>query len=229
MIQHLADFAQGSSGIVVPTCGGAGVEDHHVTFVGRFRDHIPDILKTVRHDGVGPGLGAPGFQHGGKDGGVELQDVPGLRVGTGRDDLVAGGDDAHHRAADDLDHQNPARDHGADSGGVDLHEAGQDHFPGADILADLPDMLPWCGGSVDRDASVVVLDDVLHHNDRIAVFRNRVPGVHHDKLILPQGDGCRLSGAEAVPCVQSHAVHGAGRVMRRVDPGVDRAGRDAPV
>ncbi len=31
--KDLADFAQGGGGIVVPTCGGAGVEDHHVAFV----------------------------------------------------------------------------------------------------------------------------------------------------------------------------------------------------
>ena len=229
VVQHLADLAYGGGGVVVPPGGGAGVEDHHVALVGRFGEHIPNGVKAIRHDGIGFGLRAPVLQHGGKDGGIEFQNVARFGIGAGRDDLVAGGDDAHHRAADDLELQHAARDHGADGGGGDLHEAGQDHLPGADILADLPDMLPGRGGRVDRDAAVVVFHDILHHDDRVAVLGDRIAGVHHDKLVLPQGDGRRLGGAEAVPCAQSHAVHGAGRVMRRVDPGVDRAGRDAPV
>ena len=172
---------------------------------------------------------SPVFQHGGEDGGVEFQNVPRLRVGAGRDDLIPRGDDTHYRAANDLELQHPTRDHGADGGGSDLHEAGQDHLPGTDILTYLPDMLPGRGSGVDRDAAVVVLDDILHHDDRVAVFGDRIAGVHHGELIRPERHGRGLGSAEAVLRPQRYAVHGAGGIVRRVDPGIDRPGRDAPV
>ena len=229
VIKHLADLPDGGGGVVVPPGGGAGVEDHHVALAGGFGEHVTDLVEAVRHDGIGLRHRAPVLQHGGKDGGIELQDVARLRVGAGRDDLVPGGDDPHHGLADDFCLENAACDHGADRGGTDLHEARQDHLPGADIFADLANMLPGCRRGVDRNAAVVVLDDVLHHDDRVAALGDRVAGIDHGEAVGAERHGRGLGGAEAVPGMKGDAVHGAGRIVRGIDVGVDRTGCDAAV
>lgn len=48
-------------------------------------------------NGIDPGLRPPLVQHGRKDGGVEFYHVAGPGVCGGRNHLVSGGDDTHHR------------------------------------------------------------------------------------------------------------------------------------
>ena len=229
MVQNLTDLAHGGGGVIVPPGGGTGVEDHHVTFFRRLLQRIPDQIIAVRHDGISHRHRVPFPQHGGEDGGIEFQNIPGLRIGTGRDDLIACGDDGDTRAADDLQLTDAARDHSSDGGGADLHEAGQNHFTGADILADLADMLPGGGGGMDGDTAVVVLQDVLHHDHRVTALRNGIAGVHHNKLPRPERHRRGLGGAEAVLRVQGHAVHGAGGIVGGIDAGVYGFRGDAAV
>ncbi len=200
VIKHLADLADGSGGIIVPPGGGTGVQDHQVAFRDGFFEHSPDLVIPVGNDWIGSGLRAPGGEHGGKDGRVKLHNVARFRVRTGRNDLIPRGDDTHHGLCQNLHFQNTAGDHGADSGGCDLHQSRQNHLPGADILADLADVLPRRGGGVDGDGTVLVPDDLLHHDNCIAAFRDGVAGIDNRKLPLPQGDGRGFSGTEAVLC-----------------------------
>ena len=102
----------------------------------------------------------------------------------------------------------------------------EDHLPGADVLADLTDVLPGCGGGMDGDGAVRVFHKVLHHDHRVLVLRDGVAGVQNGELLRPEGDGGGLGGAEGVPGNDGHAVHGTGGIVRRADMGVNRPGRD---
>ena len=82
---------------------------------------------------------------------------------------------------------------------------------------------------MDGDAAVVILQDVLHHDHRVAALRNGVAGVHHGKLPRSERHRRGLGSAEAVLCVQGHAVHGAGGIVGGIDPGVDGFRGDTPV
>ena len=222
VVQHLAQFPDDLHGEIFTTGGRTGVEDHHVTFRGGLVHHVPDLVELIGNDGIHLGICAPGAHHGGENGTVEFQNVAGFGVGAGRNDLVAGGDDAHHRLADHIDLQHTAGDHGADGSGGDGGVRRQDHFACADIFADLADVLPGSGGGMDSDGAVGVLHDVLHHDDGVTAFGDGVAGIHHDELVHLQGDGGGFCCTEGILGVDSHAVHGAGRIVGGADVGVDR-------
>ena len=226
VVQHLPQFPDDFGGKILPPGGGAGVENHQVALRRRLGDSGLDLIELVRHNGIGPGLRPPLAQHGGENGGVELHDVPRPGVGTGRDDLVPGGDDAHQGLADHRDLQHAPGDHGPDGRRAYLHVGREDHFPGANVLADLADVLPGCGGSMDGDGAVGVFHDVLHHDHGVLVLGDGVAGVQNGELLRPEGDRRGLRGAEGMPGNDRHAVHGAGGIVGRADMGVDRLGRD---
>ena len=103
-----------------------------------------------------------------------------------------------------------------------------EHLSGADVLADLTDMLPGRGGRVDGDAAVVIFDELLDHDDGVAACGDRVARIDFRELSFAERDGGGVRRAEAVPGVQGDAVHGSAGVMRGVDSCVDRPCRDAP-
>ena len=102
--------------------------------------------------------------------------------------------------------------------------AGQNHLSGAHVLTDLPDVLPGSGGSVDGDGTILVLHDVLHHDDGIPLLGNGVAGVQHNILILLQRDRGGFRCAKGVLCPHCHTVHSAGGIVRGANMGVDRPG-----
>ena len=60
---------------------------------------------------------------------VDVVDLPGLQLGAGIDDLVAGRQDRHRRLVEDLDVADAQRRERADAAGVQ-HVAALDHRPG---------------------------------------------------------------------------------------------------
>ena len=183
MIENLAQFPNDPGGKILPPGGGTGIENHHVAFRCGLCYHCLDPVELVGHDGVYHRFRAPAFDHGGENGAVEFQNVPGLGVGAGRDDLVAGGNDADDRLADDLNFQHAPGDHGADGGRGHGHVAGQNHLSGAHILTDLADVLPGRGGGVDGDGTILIFHNILHHNHRVPILRDGVAGVQYDELL----------------------------------------------
>ena len=103
---------------------------------------------------------------------------------------------------------------------------GEDHFPGADVLADLAYVLPGRGGGMDGDGAVRVFHNVLHHNHGVLVLRDGVAGVQNGELLRPEGDGGGFRSTEGIPGNDRHAVHGAGGIVGRADMGVNRLGGD---
>ena len=97
------------------------------------------------------------------------------------------------------------------------------------IISDLADVLPGRCRGVDGYTAIVVLDNVFHHYDRVAIIRDRVAGIHGDELIILQLDGRGLGSAEAIPGPQGNAIHCAGRVMGRINPSINSVRCDAPV
>ena len=224
VIQNFAQFTDDSRGEIFTTGGRTGIQDHHVAFPRCLGNHGLDLVKFIRHNGVHLCLRTPLTHHSGEDRAVELQNIAGLGIGAGRDDLVTGGDDADDGLTDHFHFQHAAGDHSADGGGRNSHMRRQNHFTGANILTDLADMLPGSGCIVDGDGAVLVLDDVFHHDHRVAVFGDGVAGIQHDKLIGIQIFGGGLRRAEGILRVHCHAVHGAGSIVGRADVGVDRMG-----
>ena len=183
MVQHLTQFPDDSSREILPSGRRTGIENYHIALVCRFGNHFFDLVKFIRNNGIDHRLCAPGTHHCGKNGAIEFQNIPGLRVCTGRDNLVPCGDDAHHRFANHFNFQHTAGNHRTNGSRGNGHMAGQNHFPGAYILADLADMLPRGCGCVNGDGTISILHNVLHHDDCIFVLRNRVAGVQHKKLV----------------------------------------------
>ena len=225
VVQHFSQLPDDPGGEILPTGRGTGVQDDHIAFRSSLGNHGLDLVEFIGNDGVHLRLGTPLTDHSGENGAVEFQNITGLGVGAGRDDLVAGGDDANHRLADDFDFQHTAGDHGTDGRRRNGHMGGQDHFTGADILTDLADMLPGGGSGVDGNGAILVLYDILHHDDRIAALGNGVAGVQNDELTGIQCNRCVFGGTEGIPGIDRHAVHGAGRIVGGTDVGIDRMSR----
>ena len=226
VVEHFTQFPDDPGGIVVTACRGTGIENHQVALLRCPGYRFLNSVELIGHDGVNLCLRAPLPYHGGENRAVEFQDITGLGICTGRNDLITGGDNANQRLSDHLNLQHAAGDHGADGSGRHLHMGRQDHFTGTDILADLADMLPGSGRGMDGYGTVFVLHHILHHNDGVAFLRNRIAGIQHDKLAGLQRDGGGFSGTEGILCLHANAIHGAGRIVGRADVGIDRMGRD---
>ena len=224
VVQDLPQLPDDSGGIVLPPGRGTGVENHHVTFRCGSGNHGLDLVKFVGNDGINHRVGTPAFHHGGENGAVKFQNVSGLGVRAGGNNFVAGGDDPHHRLGNHFDFQHTAGNHSADGGGGNGHMAGQNHLSGTHILANLPDVLPGSGSGMDGDGAILVLHDVLHHDDGIPVLGDRVAGIQHNILLLLQGNRGGFGGAEGISGAYGYTVHGAGGIVGRTDMGVDRPG-----
>ena len=224
VVQHLAQLSDNPGGEVLPAGRRTGVQDDHIAFRSSLGNHGLDLVKFIGNDGIHLCFGTPLPDHGRENGAVEFQNIAGLGVGAGRNNLITGGDDANHGLADDFDFQHTAGDHGTDGRGRNGHMGRQDHFSCTDILTDLADVLPGGGSSVDGNGAILVLYDILHHDDRIAALGNRVAGVQNDELTGIQCDWGGLRCAEGILCIHSNAIHGAGSIVGGADVGVNRMG-----
>ena len=182
VVQHLTHLPDNTGGEIFPARRRTGVQNHQIAFRSGFFHHSFDSVIFVGNDGVNLGFRAPLPHHGRENRTVEFQYITGLGIGAGRNDFVTGGDDTHHGLADHFYLQHTACDHGTDGGRRNLHMGREDHFTGADVFADLADVLPGCSGGMDGDGTILILDDILHHDDCITVFGNRITGVQNNKL-----------------------------------------------
>ena len=221
--QHLPHRANDGGGIVLPARRRPGVEHHQVALLRGPGEGVSEVSLVVLHDGVGFGRTAPFPDHGGEDGGVELQHVPRLGVVGGRHHLVPGGDDPHHRAGEHLHRQHATGDHGPDGGGGNGGMGGEEHLPGAHVLPDLPDVLPG-GGGLMEDGLLPLPQHVLDHHHRVLPLGQGVTGVHHRELMGFQGHRRGLGGPEGIRRRHGDAIHGAGGIVGGAQGGVDRPG-----
>ena len=60
---------------------------------------------------------------------------------------------------------------------------GHNHLSGADILANLPDMLPGSSRAIKADAAILIFDDIFNHHHCITACRNGVAGIDNHKLL----------------------------------------------
>ena len=158
MTENGADGSDGLGGVVLSSRGGARIQENHIAGSCGIFQGIHDSIEFILHDGIDLRNSAPLRKHGGKDGTVEFDDVARTRVFGGGYDLIPGRNDADDRPGQDFYLQNAGSQKSADGGGGDSGVSRQDHFPGADILADLADMLPGSSGGGVR----CVYGDAVH-------------------------------------------------------------------
>jgi hypothetical protein len=104
----------------------------------------------------------------------------------------------------------------------------QDELRGDQVLAHRPDVLPWCDGRQDLQAVITEILDLLGHDDRVGVGRQRIAGIDPCGVLTdPQLHRRTLAGPEGLFGTDGDAVHGRGVVVRHADSGEDRLGRDA--
>ena len=196
--QQFAEVRKDGGRIVVPAGGRTRDGQDRVALVGGFGDGRFQQIDLILDDRVDDGVGTPVGEHGGEDGGVELRDVAGFQVRVAVDDLIAGGDDTEDRALHDLDLVDTGGHEGADKGGSHDGVGRDDHIAHADVLTHLADIVPGDAGGVQEDVPVLCLDDVLDHDDRVGVLRQRVAGVDDDVVRFSQADRVALGGADGL-------------------------------
>ena len=211
--QQFTEVRKNSGCVVVPSGRGAGNGEDGIALVGGFRDGRFEEVDLVFHDRVDDAVCAPVRKHGREDGGVEFRDVTGFQVRVAVDDLITGGDDAEDRTLHDLDLIDTGCHEGTDESGGHDGVGRDDHIAHADVFADLADVVPGDAGGVQKDVSVLCLNDVLDHNDRVGVLRQRVAGVDDDVVVRGQADRIALCGADGLRSQHGDAVHGARHIV----------------
>ena len=222
MEEHLARRGYGRGAQVVPARGGARAEDDGVALRERPLQSGGNCGGLVRDYAVAARQRAPAPEHGGEDAGVELHDLTLSGGLAGRHQLVARRDDADDGTAADLALQHARREHRAQGRGAYLRARGEDHLPGADVLAYLPHVLPGCGRLPQADAAARQGLYLLGHYDGVAARGQGVARVHGDVGSLGQLHRRRLRRPEGGGSRDGGPVHGAGVVVRRADARVDR-------
>ena len=205
-----------------------GIQQNHVrAFRQRGAQGRGNGFGFVGHDGTDNGLAARLLNHGGKYKGVEFrQHAPGQQVLVPgffqRHNFRTAGNDEHTRPGKDRHFRHAASRQRPQLIGADGRPLRHDDFRSDDILAHLADVLPRKGGFFDDDKTPLVLHvDMLHHNHRIAAFRQRMPRIDPEGLpahFQTQGRTRRRGKGGVRPhgnTVHGRAVKGRRRTARR--------------
>ena len=148
---HLADLGQ-HIGTVIPGAGRCtGIENNEIIFGYRGKQRLFQQLGVVDNRQAATGIGPPFVEISGQDAGIEFDDLSGLRLLAGLDQLAAGGNDMGSRRALDLNLSDAGCQHGTLVDGSYCVAFREDELGCDNVFADGSHMLPGSGGHMQLD------------------------------------------------------------------------------
>ncbi|MFN8643110.1 MAG: hypothetical protein U0802_16185 [Candidatus Binatia bacterium] len=192
--------------------GRAAARRHdHIGARQRRRQDPAQAVGAVGHDAEVDHLGTRRARHRGERVLVDVPHLARTRRPVGRNDLVAGGDEADARPPHHAQARQAEAGERAEVLGAQAAAAREHRRTASDVLADAQHVLPRRHAALDLDGAVADLVGVLDHHHRVGAARRHAAGGNVHRLPFAQRGARRGAHLDAAGKAQvnRHARRGA--------------------